>query len=264
MDVIVGRGGERGFDPGPGAATGDGVGSPTGAAAAGAGRRPDGPVPGGRGAAGGHHHHHHHHHAHHPPGRGLHASVLVLNKHYLPIHLTSARRAFVLLYKRDAEAISLVDERIACFDFTRWLDFSTLDGDPEADYVATVAYRIKVPRIVRLLAFERLPVGRVNFTRRNVLARDEYRCQYCGVRASPRDLTIDHVVPRSRGGKHCWTNVVAACARCNDRKGQLTLREASMALLREPAVPKRAPELKRKLEESRYRVWKIFLGRQAE
>ena len=193
---------------------------------------------------------------------GLNATVLVLNRLYHPIHVTSARRAFVLLYKNDAEAISLAGDRLVSFDFSAWLrhsvEFETI-GD-EDDFVATVSTRIRVPRIVRLLDYERFPIGRVNFSRRNVLARDEYRCQYCGGRAGARELTLDHVVPRSRGGKHCWTNVVAACTRCNDRKGRLTPREANMHLLREPIAPKRSPEIKRKLEERKYKLWRMILA----
>ncbi len=196
-------------------------------------------------------------------GGGLHANVLVLNKFYLPLHVTSARRAFVLLYKQDAEAVSILREKITSFDFPGWVEHSSRNGDTlvddEPDYIFTVSLKLRVPRIVRLLKFDRLPIGRVNFSRKNVLARDELRCQYCGHRFPSRDLTLDHVVPRSRGGKHCWTNVVAACYRCNDRKGQHTLREVGMKLLRDPFAPKRSPDLKRKLEEKKYTIWRTFL-----
>ncbi len=218
-----------------------------------------------------------------PPPSGLNSNVLVLNRLYHPIHVTSARRAFVLLYKNDAEAIALSNERIVGFDFSAWMEFSIPAGDgaslivpgapgsvtqpaaaaPAAeddDFVATVSARVRVPRIVRLLEYERFPVGRVNFSRRNVLARDEYRCQYCSHRGAGKELTLDHVLPRSRGGKHCWTNVVTACYRCNDRKGRLTPREANMHLLRDPVAPKRSPEIKRKLEERKYTIWRLFLG----
>jgi 5-methylcytosine-specific restriction endonuclease McrA len=192
---------------------------------------------------------------------GLHANVLVLNRFYLPVHLTTARRAFVLVYKGDAEAVTLLNERIVSFDFRAWIEHSAFaPSATDDDFVSTVAYRLRVPRIVRLLDYERMPQGRVNFSRKNVLMRDDYRCQYCGVRASARELTLDHVVPRSRGGKHCWTNVVACCTRCNDRKGRLTPREAGMHLLREPVAPKRSPELKRKLDDRRYNIWRVFLS----
>lgn len=196
------------------------------------------------------------------PAKGpsaLNANVLVLNKLYHPIHVTSARRAFVLLYKNDAEAITLADERLLGLSFQAWLEHS--EGTTEDDdWVSTVSMSVRVPRIVRLLTYERFPIGRVNFSRKNVLARDEYRCQYCGHRASAKELTLDHVIPRSRGGKHCWTNVVAACYRCNDRKGRYTPKEAGMHLLKEPIAPKRSPEIKRKLEERKYTLWKLFLS----
>ena len=193
-------------------------------------------------------------------GRGLSANVLVLNKFYVPIHVTTARRAFVLVYKGDAEAISLLGDRVAGFDFENWVAYSLTEPCEDDEYVLTVSCRIRVPRIVRLLGYERLPRVRVNFSRKNVFARDEYRCQYCGTRASGRELTLDHVTPRSRGGKHCWTNVVACCTQCNDRKGGLTPREVGMRLLREPLVPKRPPEIKRRLAERKYRIWRVFLN----
>lgn len=194
-------------------------------------------------------------------GGGLQSNVLVLNRFFLPVHVTTAKRAFVLVYKGDAEAITLLNQQVVGFDFEAWMAHSTSSAHEEDDdFVATVARRLRVPRIVRLLEYDRMPQGRVNFSRKNVLARDEYRCQYCGTRGNGRELTLDHVLPRSRGGKHSWTNVVACCYRCNDRKGRLTPKEAGMHLLREPVAPRRSPELKRKLEERKYRIWRTFLS----
>src|SRR5437016_6182220 len=106
----------------------------------------------------------------------LHANVLVLNRYYAPVHVTSARRAFVLFYKGDAEAIHLQNEKIVSFDFEAWLEHSSAGPFEEDDeFVATVALRIRVPRIVRLLEYAHLPIARVNFSRKNVLARDEFR-----------------------------------------------------------------------------------------
>ena len=128
------------------------------------------------------------------------------------------------------------------------------------DVIRSPSFAIKAPAVVRL----RRPIGGmkrgVKFSRINVFARDEFRCQYCGARATGRELTLDHVIPRSRGGKHCWTNVVACCNRCNDRKGRMTPREAGMHLVREPVAPKRSPELKRKLEERKYAIWRTFIN----
>jgi hypothetical protein len=128
-----------------------------------------------------------------PLHTALHANVLVLNRHYAPVHVTSARRAFVLFYKGDAEAIHLQNERIVSFDFEAWLAHSSAGPTDEDDeFVATVALKILVPRIVRLLEYSHLPIARVNFSRKNVLARDEFRCQYCGLRTSGRE----HARPR--------------------------------------------------------------------
>jgi 5-methylcytosine-specific restriction endonuclease McrA len=112
---------------------------------------------------------------------------------------------------------------------------------------------------VRLVHCDRFPYTTIPFSRRNVFARDEYRCQYCGLRPGGRDLTLDHVVPRSRGGRHCWTNVVACCKPCNGRKGPHPLNELPLKLLQAPRVPKRSPVLRRRLRQPKYRTWKMFV-----
>jgi len=116
-----------------------------------------------------------------------------------------------------------------------------------------------VPRIIRLLFYDRLPPGDVKFNRRNIYARDENRCQYCGRRFSSSELSIDHVTPRSQGGKSIWGNVVCACLRCNVRKGGRSLEQTGMRLVRLPRKPRRSPLIKLELRSRRYQSWKRFL-----
>ncbi|MHC4830944.1 MAG: HNH endonuclease [Planctomycetota bacterium] len=193
--------------------------------------------------------------------RSLDASVLVLNKFYAPVSMTTARRAFALLFKESAEAVALAHDAVQTFRLAAWLEFTpeTPGLNEDEDFVRSVRSPVRVPRIVRLTRFDRFPRTRVSFTRKNVLARDEYRCQYCGKRPCARDLTLDHVMPRSRGGRHCWTNVVACCRRCNGRKGPRLVREAGMRLKRKPEAPKVSPLLTRRLDQPRYRLWRIFV-----
>ncbi len=112
--------------------------------------------------------------------------------------------------------------------------------DVVAEYAATVrspSVELKVPSVIRLRQYLRVPRRGVPFTRQNLLSRDDHRCQYCRRALHPSELTLDHVIPRSRGGTRCWENLVAACMRCNRRKGSRTPREAGMTLVKPPRRP---------------------------
>ena len=194
---------------------------------------------------------------------GLDSSVLVLNRFFMAIHVISARRAFSLLCKRVAEVVHIVDDRYDSYNFESWLEVSQyrelFSETDHFDWVHTVSFQIRVPRVIRLLGYDRLPRRQVKFNRRNLFARDENRCQYCGRRFPTSELSLDHVRPRSRGGDTSWANVVCACTACNKRKGGRTPREAHMKLVRPPLKPRRSPVIRMKLRSSKYRSWKAFL-----
>lgn len=189
-------------------------------------------------------------------------SVLVLNRLYMAVRVVNVRRAMSLLYRNLAEVISVEDGEHLAYDFNDWVEVSearSLFEPDKHDWIHTVRFQIAVPRIVRLLGYDKLPRVRVKFNRRNIYARDQSHCQYCGVRYSPSELSIDHVVPRSQGGPTTWANVVCACMKCNVKKGGRTPRQAGMKLIRVPARPKRSPVLTIKLSNSKYSSWKQFL-----
>jgi len=195
-------------------------------------------------------------------GSALDASVLVLNKFYMAVHVISVRRAFCLLFKNLAEVITVDDGRYASFNFASWREVSEARAvyrEPDDDFIRTVHFEIQVPRIIRLLGYDRMPRQSVKFNRRNLFARDGNRCQYCGKKNSTSELSLDHVIPRSRGGRATWQNIVCACVRCNVRKGGRTPREAGMNLIREPVEPRTSPVLSLKLSHGKYRSWKAFL-----
>jgi 5-methylcytosine-specific restriction endonuclease McrA len=195
-------------------------------------------------------------------GHALDASVLVLNRYYMAVHVVSVRRAFCLLFKELAEVITIDDGRYASFDFASWREVSearALFKEPDDDFIRTVQFEIQVPRIIRLLTYERFPRQKVKFNRKNLFARDGNRCQYCGKRFPTTELSLDHLVPRSRGGQATWDNIVCACLRCNVRKGGRTPREAGMRLIRDPVEPKTSPALCLKLSHRKYKSWKAFL-----
>ena len=195
-------------------------------------------------------------------GGGLSSSVLVLNRLYMAIRVISARRAFCLLYNQSAEVIHVEDGRFANYDFDSWRELSELrvdDKQPNEDWVRAVSFEIQVPRVIRLNRFDRVPRQSISLNRRNLFARDEHRCQYCGKRLPTSQLSLDHVVPRSRGGETTWENVVCCCLRCNTRKGGRTPQEARMNLLRPPAKPAQSPLLALKLNNPKYATWRAFI-----
>ncbi|HTT71182.1 MAG TPA: HNH endonuclease [Anaeromyxobacteraceae bacterium] len=184
----------------------------------------------------------------------LDTGVLVLNRVYQPVHITSVRRAFSLLYQGAARAI---DEEFKLFDFESW---SALSAASHHDAIGAVGRRIRVPRVIVLIAYERMPKTRVRFSRFNIYARDENTCQYCGVRLPRADLNLDHVLPRSRGGATSWENVVCSCVPCNLRKGGRSPEEAGLRLLRAPFRPRWTPMFRSATRRAFYREWRPFLS----
>ena len=193
----------------------------------------------------------------------LDASVLVLNKLFMAVHIIPVRRAFCLLCKDLAEVVTLEDGTFTTYDFGTWREVSEYRArhfrQADDDWVRTSSTEIQVPRIIRLLGYDRLPRQTVKFNRRNIFARDNNQCQYCGKKFPTSELSLDHVTPRSQGGQTTWENIVCACVGCNVRKGGRTPREAGMALIRRPEKPRRSPMLNLKLTSTKYQSWKTFL-----
>ena len=180
--------------------------------------------------------------------------VLVLNRFFQPVNVTNVRRALCLMYIDTARAL---DRDYRLLDFVSWAALSAEWGQ---DVVNTVSHRIRIPRIVVLQTYERIPRGRVRFSRHNIFVRDDHTCQYCHRRLPRRHLNLDHVVPRSQGGGSNWENVVASCIPCNIKKGGRTPAQAGMTLRQKPARPTwdemiRVPRLR-----ARYREWLPFLS----
>ncbi|HOX39196.1 MAG TPA: HNH endonuclease [Candidatus Brocadiia bacterium] len=196
----------------------------------------------------------------------LDASVLVLNRFYAAIHIITARKAFCLLAKSIAEVITVEDNHFATYNLESWLDVSRfkiesgMRDDEETDWVRTVSLDIEVPKVIRLITYDKLPDQTVRFNRRNIFARDENRCQYCGKKFPTQELSIDHVKPRTQGGRTIWNNIVVACTSCNKRKGGRTPDQAGMKLIKQPRAPRFSPIIRIKLTNEKYRSWKHFLN----
>ncbi len=192
----------------------------------------------------------------------LDCNVLVLNRHYMAIRIVGVRRAFSLLFRDLAEVVSLEEGRYSNYNFDSWCEVSQLrrDFEPDGhDWVTTINFHIAVPRIIRLLFYDRLPRNEVKFNRRNIFARDKNICQYCGKRFPTSELSLDHVIPRSMGGKAIWENIVCACTTCNVMKGCRTPKHGGMKLIKKPAKPRHNSLAHIHLGYRRYKSWKQFL-----
>ncbi len=188
--------------------------------------------------------------------------TLVLNRNWQPVNVATVARALVLLWNESARVVDTTD-----YQTYTWEDWSKLrprDGDR---FIQAVRFRLRVPEVVTLTSYDRLPSAAVTFSRRNIFKRDRFTCQYCGrqgrsqLRAAvlgsetvaerdnakeqnrPRrqpgseELTLDHVVPRSQGGESRWDNCVLACLDCNKQKADRTPEQAGMRLRRKPVRP---------------------------
>jgi 5-methylcytosine-specific restriction endonuclease McrA len=196
-------------------------------------------------------------------GESLSASVLVLNRMYLAVHVISVRRALSLLCRELAEVIHIEDGgSYANYNFESWREISELKREfkePHEDWIQSVNFELQVPRVIRLMLYDRLPRQTIRFNRRNIFARDNNRCQYCGKRFVTSELSLDHVHPRSQGGDTTWENIVCCCVKCNVKKGGRTPEQAHMHLIKPPVKPKRSPMLTIKLGNPKYESWKSFL-----
>jgi 5-methylcytosine-specific restriction endonuclease McrA len=183
--------------------------------------------------------------------------VLVLNRLWQAVNVCTVQRALTLLFTGHAQVVAHDGEDFTTYNFHEWCDFS--ESAPRDEVVNTVRIRIRIPRIIQLLFFDRLPEKEVKFTRQNVFERDRNTCQYCGRRFERKDLNIDHVVPRLRGGLTTWTNVVCSCIECNSRKGSRSPEEAGMRLVRKPKKPRWRPFLEVQFARTADHSWRHFL-----
>ena len=189
-------------------------------------------------------------------------SVLVLNRSFMAVQVTNVRRALALLFRELAEVVHIEEGRFSAHSIDSWRELSAieaLDRSPDQDWIKAVGYELQAPRVIRLPHCDRRPRHGLRFNRRNVFARDANRCQYCGKSFPTSELSLDHVLPKSRGGPTSWDNIVCACVACNVRKGGRTPREARMQLVRQPTMPKRSPLMAVKLHNPKYASWKNFV-----
>lgn len=168
----------------------------------------------------------------------LDSPVLELNRSWMPVGVIDVRRAYAMMSSGLARAVE--PDTYQLHDFTSWADLRAIEGEP---IVRTVSLALKVPEIIVLNKYDHLPTKKVIFSRRNIYKRDKNTCQYCHAQPGTPELTIDHVMPKSRGGLSTWTNCVCACIPCNSKKAARTPVEARMRLKTAPIQPKWSPHM---------------------
>ena len=193
----------------------------------------------------------------------IHEKVLVLNRGYAAVRVISARRAFTLLCRKAAEIISIEDGHYLNYGLHDWMDVAKIQKELEPElhrWIKLPTFEVAVPKIIRLLMYDKFVKPEVRLTRRNLYARDKNKCQYCGKRFSANELTLDHIVPRVQGGGNSWSNLVCACLRCNTRKGGRTPKQARMQLIRSPYKPSKCESQRVRVGFAQYESWKSFLN----
>ncbi len=188
----------------------------------------------------------------------LNQHVLVLNRLWQAVNVCTVRRALSLLFEGHAHAVvGAEDGSFQTYNFNTWKDLS--NSEPSSDCINSISFRIRVPRVILLLIYDRMPKKEVKFTRHNIFERDQDTCQYCGVVFDRSELNLDHVIPRDHGGPTTWENIVCSCIRCNTRKANRTPRQAGMLLIRKPKRPKWRPFVQVNFGAHCHESWKHFV-----
>lgn len=164
--------------------------------------------------------------------------VLVLNKNWMALRVVSLDKAVKYLTKttKNGQPKARIIDTDDLQQYT-WDDWSKMRPVEGEDAIVGVSLNYRVPSVIRLEHYDKIPNHKISFNRKTIYRRDCYTCQYCGGRPGTEELSIDHIIPKSQGGKSTWDNCVLACVKCNARKADKSLAQAKMKLLKEPTKP---------------------------
>ena len=186
--------------------------------------------------------------------------TLVLNRLWQAVNVVGVERAFSLLALEHAQVIYAEDGSFRVFDGAGWFAFSKdLETALGSRVIRTVSQQVVVPTVLLLRGYDRMLMQEMKFNRQNLLERDDFRCQYCGKNFPVKELNMDHVVPRDRGGGTSWENVVISCIKCNSKKSNRSPKEAGMRLLKEPKRPPRRPFMSSLYGKPMEETWTHFI-----
>jgi 5-methylcytosine-specific restriction endonuclease McrA len=186
--------------------------------------------------------------------------VLVLNRLWQAVNIVGVKRALSLLMQEHAQVIDTSDGNFNILDVGQWIDYS-LANPPRCDSEAihTIRLRLRLPHVMLLRQYDKVPTKEVKFNRQNVFERDGYECQYCGGHFHEHDLNLDHIIPRDMGGRTTWENIVTSCIKCNTRKANRLPHQAGMHLKRKPDRPRYRPFVQSVPVDEREDEWTSFL-----
>jgi len=184
-------------------------------------------------------------------------TVLVLNKNWQAVGIKSPADTFAMLMTDTATGLDIrgLDYMVPL----RWNDWLQLPIEDDDEFVQTINCKIKIPKVIILSKFDKVPRKRPRFSQKNIWIRDNYTCQYTGKKLKPGEGNIDHVVPRSKGGSTDWTNCVLACKKINAKKANATPEEAGLRLLKKPEPPKELPVFHYITNRHKIKEWDLFL-----
>jgi 5-methylcytosine-specific restriction endonuclease McrA len=186
--------------------------------------------------------------------------ILVLNRNWQAVNIVGVKRAFALLFQDHARVINTHNGEFIPMDAEEWFAHSDSHANaPEEAFINTVRLRILIPKVLLLRSFDRLPVTEIKFNRDNVFLRDNFTCQYTGKRCKVTELTLDHVIPRDRGGRTSWENIVTCRRDINSMKANRLPHEAGLSLLRKPGRPKVRPFAAQVVASGMDQDWRFFL-----
>lgn len=187
-------------------------------------------------------------------------TVLVLNRVWQPVNVVGAKRAFSILFQDHAQVIDPNQGDFQIYNGEQWIEHC-INQPPRPDQAVmnTVKMALQIPKVLLLRSYDRVPVQEVKFSRQSVFERDGYRCQYSGRIYPPKMLNIDHVIPKDRGGRTTWENVVTSSIHCNTLKANRLPHEAGLKLIRKPAKPRTRPFISSLLGTQYDKSWSYFL-----
>ena len=184
-------------------------------------------------------------------------TVLVLNKNWQAVGIKSPVDTFAMLMTDTATGLDI--KGLDCMIPVKWKDWINLSVGEDDDFVQTVNQKIKIPKVIILSKFDKVPRKRPRFSQKNIWIRDNFTCQYTGKKLKPGEGNIDHIVPKSRGGETDWSNCVLACKKVNAKKADSTPEEVGLRLLKKPEPPKELPVYHYITNKHNIKEWDIFL-----
>jgi len=184
-------------------------------------------------------------------------NVLILNKHWIPINTTTAKHSFALMYTHNARGMMIEEDKLVPLEWREWISLEVNENDRK---VKTVRGFVKIPTVIVLNHYDKIPRQIIKFTQKSLWERDNFTCQYTGKKVTRTNGNIDHIIPRSQGGKTSWENCVIAHKEINAIKADRTPEQAGLKLLKKPSAPRFMPVSFYIKNKDEIQDWDLFLN----